>query len=55
VDDAGLVRDREALGNLRREIERLRQREGAALQPRREGVSLEVLHDEVVPLPRPRR
>jgi hypothetical protein len=49
VDDALLVRGGQRLGNLRPDLERLRQRQRALLQPVGERFAGEVLHDEVGP------
>jgi len=48
VDDAVLVRGIQRLGNLRREVERLRERQRAAPHALGQGLAREVLHHEVV-------
>ena len=47
MDDAVLVCGVEGLGNLRSDVERLREREGAVEQPLGERFASEVLHHEV--------
>ena len=47
MDDAVLVRGVEGLGDLRRDVERLRQRQRPFQQPVRERLPGQVLHDEV--------
>jgi len=48
VDDAVLVRGVEGLGDLRRDAERLRERQGAPPQALGERLARKVLHHEVV-------
>ncbi len=47
VDDSLLVRGRQALGDLRGELDRLAGRQGAVREPRAQRLALEQLHDGV--------